>query len=179
MKGVKWMEVQLADHDSAWRQEYELTKNHLISILGNNVIDIQHVGSTSINGISAKPILDIGIVLHSFQAMDISAMKQYGYKYMGPRNAVASRHLFMKYADSAKHDDIVVAHIHCYQNGDHDFETLVGFRDYLNAHPALAEEYDQLKRNLAEKYPNDRFAYSDGKRAFIDRIIGMLHNKTL
>ena len=168
MKGIKWMEVQLEDHNAVWRHEYELTRNQLISILGNNVIDIQHVGSTSINGISAKPILDIGIVLHSFQSMDIAAMEQHGYKYMGPRNAESSRHLFIKYANSAKQDDIVVAHVHCYQNGDPDFEILVGFRDYLNTHPALAEEYDQLKKRLAEKYPNDRFAYSDGKRAFID-----------
>ena len=175
MRGVKWMKVDLSAPDSLWSAEFEQSKTLLSSIFGQNLLDIQHVGSTSIRGISAKPILDIGVVLKDLEKLDIAAMEHSGYRYMGPRNPAASRHLFFKYADSDQHDDIALEHVHCYGPDDSDFKILVGFRDYLNEHPDIAAEYDALKKDLAAKYPDDRFAYSDGKRSFIERIIDVLH----
>ena len=170
MQGVEWMKVRLLEHDPVWSEEFLHAKQLILKIWTDNVQDIQHVGSTSIHGISAKPILDIGVVLRDFRKMDMEAMEKQGYRYMGPRNEAGDRHLFILYVEQGEHKEIALQHIHCYPMGSDDFKALVGFRDYLNEHPDEAAEYDALKRELATKYANDRFAYSDGKKGFIEKI---------
>lgn len=170
MQGVQWMKVQLAEHDPHWHSEFEKVRSLLLQIWKENILDIQHVGSTSILGICAKPILDVGVVLRDLSAMDVAALEQHGYRYMGPRTPAQDRHLFILYVNKDGSEEVALHHIHCYPPGTEDFRLLVGFRDYLNTHPEEAQQYNFLKADLAQKYPHDRFAYSDGKRAFIERI---------
>ena len=170
MQGVKWMKVALSEHDDGWSAEFVRAKELITRLWGDNVLDIQHVGSTSVKGICAKPILDIGVVLRDFEGMDVGAMENAGYRYMGPRNADDSRRLFILYVEKDGCADVAVQHVHCYPPGDAGFAQLVGFRDYLNAHPEEAARYDSIKRKLAQTFADDRFAYSDGKRAFIEEI---------
>ena len=156
MKDRESMNVVISEHDSAWHDEFLRVKELIHSIWEDNILDIQHVGSTSINGICAKPILDIAVLLRDLSKMDIEKMEALGYEYMGARDSASARHLFIQYSQKQGCEDIALQ---------------IGFRDYLNQHPEEAMKYDSIKRQLAQRFPNDRYAYSAGKRDFIDGVI--------
>ena len=170
MQGVQWMKVRLLPHDDIWHEEFNRVKQLIYRVWGEAVVDVQHVGSTSIRSISAKPILDVAVVLRSFVEMDVEALENEGYRHMGVRTESGDRRLFIRYAAGEGAGEVALEHVHCYEPENADFAALVGFRDYLNVHPEAAREYDEIKRRLAEAHPDDRFAYSEGKRRFIERI---------
>jgi GrpB-like predicted nucleotidyltransferase (UPF0157 family) len=170
MQGVERYKVRLLPHDNNWKVEFLEAKAQIENIWTENVLDIQHFGSTSIVGIYAKPILDVAVVLKSLGNMDIDAMTQAGYDYCGAQNPEKSRYLFVLRGEN----QISLRHLHCYEPGDEDFRLCVGFRDYLNSHPEDAQKYSELKLRLAEKYPDDRFAYTDEKLDFVQSIYAKL-----
>ena len=175
MLGLKWTKVKLLPHEDAWDKEFLRTKSEIARIWGDNVLEIEHVGSTAIRNICAKPIIDAAVVVKSFQDMDIDAMEAAGYRYMGARNAEADRYMFAKYAESS--DELVTHHIHIYEPGNQDYINMIGFRDYLNEHPEAADEYDSIKAKAAINNPDDRYAYSDAKRNFIEGIISLIQKR--
>ncbi len=166
MEGVERYKVRLLPHNVEWKQEFLRTQNELEEVWSENIIDIQHVGSTAITTIYAKPILDIAVKLKSISDMNIEALRQRGYSYRGPQNGNTKYHLFVLRGDS----QISLRHIHCYDKEEKEFNMLVGFRDYLNTHSDEAEKYEQLKLEFAKRYPDDRSAYTNGKEEFIESI---------
>lgn len=171
MKDRESMDVVINEHDPSWHDEFLRVKELIHRIWEDNVLDIQHVGSTSISGICAKPILDIAVRLRDLSKMDIEKMEEHGYEYMGARNENSDRHLFIRYNQKQSFENIALQHIHCYSPASEDYWLQIGFRDYLNKHPEEAMKYDSIKRQLAQRFPNDRYAYSDGKREFIENVI--------
>ncbi len=170
MQGVERYKVRLLPHDDMWEAEFLEVKAQIQKIWGDNVIDVQHFGSTSIRGICAKPILDIAVVLKSFKNMNIDAMKQAGYDYCDSQNPEKSRYLYVLRGEN----QMSLHHLHCYEPNDSDFCLCIGFRDYLNNHPEDAAVYSELKQNLAQQNPDDRFAYTDGKLDFVRSIYAKL-----
>ncbi len=85
MEGVAHYEVKLLPHSGDWEKEYEALKPVLAAILADNMLDIQHVGSTAIKAISAKPILDVAVQVSSFSSLNIEGMTRHGYDYRGER----------------------------------------------------------------------------------------------
>lgn len=170
MEGVERYKVRLLPHNKKWKNEFYQVKSQIEAIWSNNILNIQHVGSTAILNISAKPILDIAVRLKSIEKMDIDAMKQMGYDYCGPQHGKSTYHLYV--LRGLNH--ISLRHIHCYDAHDKEFFQLVGFRDYLNSHPGAARKYSELKEALASKYPEDRAAYTKGKENFIQNIYALL-----
>ncbi|MDL2273353.1 GrpB family protein [Oscillospiraceae bacterium OttesenSCG-928-G22] len=166
LHGVQRNKVQLLPHDENWNTEFLKTKDMIQTIWPENVLDIQHIGSTAIRGIYAKPILDIAVVLTSLQAMDIDAMRDVGYDYRGPQNKEDTHRLFVLRGEH----DVSLHHLHCYGPGDRNFALCVAFRDYLNSHPRDAARYSELKIALANRYPDDRVAYTNAKEEFIQSI---------
>lgn len=166
MQGVERYKVRLLPHCDEWEEEFEKVKEELKEIFGDNVIDIQHIGSTAIKGIYAKPILDIAVVLKSFENMNLDGMKRAGYDYCGPQNEEKDRFLFVLRGEG----QISLQHIHCYEPNNLDFYYVTQFRDYLNSHEEYAKEYSDLKISLAKQHPDDRFAYTDKKEGFIQMI---------
>ena len=124
------------------------------------------IGTTSINGICAKPILDIAVVLKSFETMDVEGMKRAGYSYCGAQNEENDRYLFVLRGEG----QISLKHIHCYEPDNRDFYYVTRFRDFLNKYEDYAKEYNNLKMALAEQYPDDRYAYTEKKEGFIRMI---------
>ena len=175
MLGLKWMKVSLLPHEEAWDEEFLRTKSEIIRIWGENVLEIEHVGSTAIRNICAKPIIDAAVVVNSFQNIDVEAMEAAGYRFMGARNAEEDRYMFAKYAEGT--EELVTHHIHIYEPGNQDYINLVGFRDYLNSHPEAADEYNAIKAKAADENPDDRFAYSDAKKRFIEEIISLIQKR--
>ena len=159
MQGVERYKVRLVPHDERWHDEFLTVRARIQALWNEAVVDIQHFGSTSIHGIWAKPILDIAVVVKSFDAMDTGAMKRAGYDDCGLQDPDRSRYLFVLRGEGG----LSLHHIHCYLPDDADFKRCVGFRDYLNSHPEAAQAYSELKRKLAAAYPDDRFAYTDAK----------------
>jgi len=141
-KRKKRKKVKLLPHDEAWNEEFLRTKSEIALIWGENVLEIEHVGSTAICNICAKPIIDAAVVVKTFQNMDVDAMEAAGYRYMGARNAEADRYMFAKYPDGS--EEFVTHHIHIYEPGNQDYINLVGFRDHLNSHPEAADEYNAI-----------------------------------
>lgn len=165
MLGLEQGVVKLVLYKVGWKHLFEREKSRLQSVIGQYVLDIQHVGSTSIPGMTAKPILDIGIAVENFEEarVCIPPIEQLGYEYRG-EFGISRRHYFVKGVPRTHH-------IHMNEIGSRDWENQILFRDYLIQHPRLAEEYAVLKMELAQKYPTDRDAYLAGKESFIEGIL--------
>lgn len=95
MQGVERQSVRLLPHDDMWEDEFFRDKLQIQELWSDNIIDIQHFGSTSIKNIWAKPILDIAVVLKSFSIMDVEALENIGYDYCGLQKPDNNRHLFV------------------------------------------------------------------------------------
>ena len=170
MEGVERYKVRLLMHNKEWENEFIHVKSQIEAIWSNNILDIQHVGSTAINDICAKPILDVAVKLNSIKEMDVYPMEQLGYEYCGPQHGNDAYHLYVLRGEN----QVSLRHIHCYNVQDKEFAQLVGFRDYLNSNSDAAKEYSELKKALALQHSEDRAAYTKGKENFIQKVYAML-----
>lgn len=166
MEGVERYKVKLQPHNSAWKEEFLELKDKLESVLHNVVIDIQHVGSTAVPTIWAKPILDVAILVKILGYTEIEKIKKLGYDYCGARENNCNYHLFVLRGKN----NISLHHIHCYDKTHSGFERLVLFRDYLNKNTNAALEYDKLKKELSKHYKDNRQLYTNAKADFIQSI---------
>jgi GrpB-like predicted nucleotidyltransferase (UPF0157 family) len=159
--------VEVVPHNPEWRFLFE-TEAYLIAIaLAKNVIAIHHIGSTSIETIYAKPIIDILVEVKSIVQVDKhnSAMESLGYECMG-EFGIEDRRLFLKDNSAGTRTH----HVHVFETASAQIVRHLAFRDYLNAHHEEAQAYSELKRLLADKYPLDIEKYMDGKNRFIQEI---------
>jgi len=167
MIGLERGVVRLVPYTIEWQRCFEEERVLLQAVIGQYVLDIQHVGSTSIPGMIAKPIIDIGIAVTSFEEarVCIPPIEELGYEYRGELG-IPRRHYFVK-GDPRTH------HLHMSEINSQAWGNLVLFRDALIQHPHLAEEYAKLKAGLAQQYPTDRGEYVDRKAPFIERVLRM------
>ncbi len=163
--GLKRGAVELRAYTAEWRPLFEEEKARLQAVIGQYVLDIQHIGSTAIPGMIAKPIIDIGIAVLDFEEtrVCIGPIEHLGYEYRG-EFGIPRRHYFVK-GDPRTH------HIHMNEIESRDWRDQIVFRDYLIQHAELAKEYAELKAELTRRFPTDRDAYQDGKASFIDRVL--------
>ena len=159
--------VELRPYTTEWVRLFEEEKALLQAAIGAHVLDIQHVGSTAIPGMVAKPIIDIAVAVESFEGarVCIEPLERLGYCYRG-QFGIPRRHYFTKGSPRTHH-------VHVNEIGGRDWENQVLFRDYVIQHPKLAEEYAALKRELARKHQRDRDGYLEGKAPFIERALAM------
>jgi GrpB-like predicted nucleotidyltransferase (UPF0157 family) len=157
--------VALYSDNIVWKRKYEEEKEILQAALGNNILDIQHIGSTSIPGMIAKPIIDIAIAVKKFEDafVYIQPIENLGYEYKGELG-IPRRHYFVK-GDPRTH------HIHMVEIESREWINQILFRDYLIQHPQSSKAYADLKMELAKKFPTDREAYTDAKAPFINQIL--------
>ncbi len=151
----------------AGRAEVKELMQHLSPF---GVEEVEHVGSTSIRDLPAKPILDVMAKIPSFDEVDEIAGKLAGYQWHYVPAELDNRpwrRFFIKVEDDKR-----VAHLHLMLEGEPRWEQQRIFRNRLNGDSALKEEYAELKKRLAIQFPDDREAYSDGKETFIQRVLG-------
>jgi GrpB-like predicted nucleotidyltransferase (UPF0157 family) len=165
MIGLERGIVRLVQYTKEWERLFQAEKPRLQAAVGKYVLDIQHVGSTSIPGMVAKPIIDIAIAVQNFEAaaVCIKPIEQLGYEYKG-ENGIPRRHYFTK-GNPRTH------HVHLNEIGSRDWNDQIIFRDYLTQYPEIAKAYAELKLELAQRYPTDRQSYLDSKAPFIERIL--------
>lgn len=170
MLGLKRGTVQLYEHEQAWEIDAQNTILRLKEILGSVIKDIQHVGSTSILTIKAKPIIDIAVAVDSFEAVlqFEEEMKKQGFYYR-PKVDLGEQLLFASGSYYDGTGELQTHFIHVVKAGSMDWRNYINFRDYLNNASAVAKEYEELKVTLAKQAPvdNGREKYSQGKHDFI------------
>lgn len=164
--GLKRGCVKLMLHQEEWYVIAQDTIEILFDILGQSAVGIQHIGSTAIRNIMAKPIIDIAVGVRQFEDIEpyITSLREKGIIFRGDDN---EGKLFV-IGDFEK--DTRTHHIHVVEHNSDAWKNYINFRDYLNGHPAKAKEYEELKQELAQLYHEDRVAYTKGKQKFIDEI---------
>lgn len=169
MIGLKRGAVKLCEHEKAWEIEAQNTIIRLRRILNPVIKDIQHVGSTSIRTIKAKPIIDIAIAVDDFA--DVLSyekeLKEAGFYYRP--NRIGEQMLFARgnYYDGT--GDLQTHFIHVVLTDSTEWKNYINFRDYLNQKPSVAKAYEDLKVALTAEVPTDsgRDQYLKGKHEFI------------
>ncbi len=161
---VDFFKVEVVPHDPTWRGAFE-TESKLIALaLRDNVVAIHHIGSTAIPEIHAKPIIDMLVEVKDITKIDVqsSALEALGYEAMG-EFGISGRRFFRKGNEAG----IRTHHIHTFEVASPQIERHLAFRDYMISHPEAAQQYSELKRELANKYQDNIQGYMDGKDGFI------------
>lgn len=159
--------VIVVPHDPNWQRAFLAESQHLAIALGENIVNIYHIGSTSIPIIYAKPIIDILIEVKDLAKVDDRDREIESLDYIGMgEHGIVGRRFFRK--DNA--EGMRTHHIHIFETGSPQIDRHLAFRDHLISHPETALEYSKLKQQLAQKYPNDIQSYMDGKAEFISEI---------
>lgn len=166
--GMKRGTVYLEPHQEDWERAAEETIRTLKAILGSVAADIQHIGSTSIRTISAKPIIDIAVAVNDYELI-LNKCDELRKADIIFRFDERPEQLLFVMGDFAK--DTRSHHIHVVIYGSDEWNNYINFRDYLNTHIASAKEYEAVKLRLAEQYPDDRIAYTGGKQEVIDKLL--------
>lgn len=161
--------VILSKHDPAWAGRYEKERERLTGAVGQeNIVRISHIGSTAVEGLIAKPTIDILLEIQKTTDLNhlISTIEAEGYIYNHIPKNPAPHMMFMKgYTPEGFKGQAF--HLHVRYSGDWNEHY---FRDYLRTHPDAAKAYGALKVNLQKQYEHDRDGYTDAKTDFILRI---------
>ena len=174
MIGLEKGRVRLAPHDAEWEAEAERTVAELRALLGDAAVDIQHVGSTSVPTIMAKPIIDIAVSAADFSSVlkHESVLRERGYYYR-PGAELENQLLFAKGSYYDGSGEMQTHFIHVVGRDSREWRDYINFRDYLIRHPEIAKQYEALKISLWQKAPvdQDREKYLAGKESFITSIL--------
>jgi len=156
----------IEDYDAGWPQHFETLRTRISAVLGPLAAAIEHVGSTAVPGLAAKPIIDVDVLLQSHTDLQLARerLSAIGYAHQGDLG-VPGREAFRAPAADVWHHLYV-----CLPNRPAYFEHLF-FRDHLRSHPEDAHAYELLKRSLASRYGNDRDGYTRAKTGFIEEIL--------
>lgn len=156
--------VVVVDYDPAWPKLFESLRDRIASALGPMALAIEHVGSTSVPNMPAKPIVDMDVVVRTEDVpVATAAMEALGYRHEG-NLGIAGRDAFRWCADFPAH------HLYVCPEGSPALRRHILFRDYLRTHPDAARDYAKHKLELAALHHDDRSKYQDAKAGFIDSI---------
>lgn len=154
--------IEVIEYDSEWPHLFEVEKNLLISSLPIKNLWVHHIGSTAVYGLAAKPVIDILLEVDKLEILDRhnEIFESIGYECKG-EFGITGRRYFQKGGDKRSH------HLHAFCQGSEDAIRHLAFKEYLLAHPLIADEYASIKRIAAENCSNNITAYCDGKDEFI------------
>ena len=164
--GLKRGKVTVEPHQQEWEHAAQQTIESLNALLAGVAVDIQHVGSTAVKGICAKPIIDIAVgvpCLDDILARN-DALEENGFIFRG--QDLPDQYLYVRGGSEYR-----THHIHVVRHGSTEWNNYVNMRDYLNSHEEVARAYSELKAKLAEQYPDDRSAYTEAKSQMINEIL--------
>ncbi len=161
--------VVIVPYDPQWPGLFKDEKARIARLNGIREVTIEHIGSTAVPGLGAKPILDIMIGVRTLFIADecIKPLESIGYRYVPEFEASIPERRFLWKGTQAKRTH----HIHIVEKSSDFWERHLLFRDYLRTHPTEAENYYKLKTQMAETYGSDRDGYTDAKSLFIESII--------
>jgi GrpB-like predicted nucleotidyltransferase (UPF0157 family) len=155
--------VILAPYDPQWPAMAEAHAGRL-QVLGSILVAVHHIGSTSVPGLAAKPIIDLMPLVTNLGDLDSerSRIEDLGYGWFGELGLAGRR-----YCALSNEDDVRIAQLHFFEAGSPQVRRHLAFRDYLRAHPAITAEYEREKRRARDLHPNDSHAYTDEKSEWV------------
>jgi len=158
--------VIVVDYDSAWPLQFQALRHRLAQGLAGSATAIEHVGSTAVSGLAAKPIIDIDVVVPAGASLAAvcAALEPLGYSHRGDLG-VPGREAF------DRPPGLPVHHLYVCAADSAELRRHLRFRDRLRAHPEEAQAYGALKRALAQRFRDDRAAYTDAKAPFVAEIL--------
>ncbi len=162
------MKIHIEKYTPEWKTKFEDEKKLLTQVLSGVTFQIEHIGSTSVEGLGAKPVIDILIGLSDFSIADKQVTKiiKTGYHYLNQYEDTMPYRRFFTKDDKA----IRTHHIHMVQLDAEFWKRHIAFRNYLRNHPKELQEYDSLKKELASKEWKDGNEYAEAKSEFIRMI---------
>ncbi len=159
--------VTIVPHDPAFARRFAEEAVRLLTVFAGRALGVEHVGSTAVPGLAAKPILDMLLLVPDLAGADgrRGAAEAAGYDWRGEYGIAGRRYLVAERrgADGAPY----LVHVHAFEAGTPDGWRHVAFRDYLLRHRQRADAYGALKRDLAARLGHDRAAYTDAKSEFV------------
>ncbi|MDR7317318.1 GrpB family protein [Brevibacillus nitrificans] len=161
--------IVIAEYDPLWIKMFDELCAFVHPIVKDHIIRIEHVGSTSVPGLAAKPIVDMDVVVRTKEDVrsTIRCLAALGYVHEGDLG-VSGREAFIPPSSVKWH------HLYVCTSDNAAFIKHIRFRDYLRSHPEEAKKYGDLKRELARQYENDRDAYTNAKGVFVNRVLNTL-----
>lgn len=158
--------VIIQDYDQHWPQLFETLRSRIETVIQGKAAAIEHVGSTAVPGLAAKPIIDLDVLLISATDLPlvIAKLASVGYEHRGDLG-VAGREAFRGPQNDLPH------HLYVCPPSSPEYKRHISFRDYLRTHPAAANSYARLKRELVRKFGDDREAYTQAKSRFVAEIL--------
>ena len=164
---MRTAKVTVLPYNEGWRSDFEKIKNELENAIGDMVIAIEHVGSTSVQGMSAKPCIDIDVVIKDYSVFDIIVGKlaDIGYIHEGDLG-IKDREAF-KYTDKPH---LQTHHLYVCPQYSTELHRHITFRDYLRTHPEAANEYSKVKEKAAQLFPDDIDSYIEFKSPCIAKL---------
>ena len=162
-------EVALHPYDAAWPDRYMQERGRLLSLFPATFIDIQHIGSTAVPAMVAKPIIDLlaGVASMAVAESLTKTLCNSGYTTSAEFNAaLTDRKWFMRWDNGHR-----THHLHVVVHGGSVWKQHLRFRDALRSNPRLAADYAVLKTDLAARHTDDREAYTQAKAAFIQSVV--------
>ena len=163
--------VIVQSYDESWKTDFIAIRDELDAALKDLALRIEHVGSTSVEGLAAKPIIDIDVVISDRSVLPevVSALGSIGYSHEGDLG-IPGREAF-KYEGK---DHLRKHHLYVCAQDSEELKRHLAFRDYLRSHPEAASEYGRIKEEGAALYPYDIDRYIEHKSPFIENVYKQL-----
>ena len=158
--------IVIREYDPAWQKLFEVLCERLLDVLGGLTVAVEHVGSTAVPGLAAKPVVEIDAVVPSAEDVPLAVerLERAGYQHEGDLG-IPGREAFEPPVDTPWY------HLYVVTASGEELRRHRAFRDYLRAHPGEASTYAALKREYARRFGGDRRAYTDAKREFVEHIL--------
>ena len=159
--------VEVVPYDEAWTSAFEEIKNELENTLGDLIVGVEHIGSTSVEGLSAKPIIDIDIIIQDYSTFDavVNRLKTIGYIHEGDLG-IKDREAF-KYLDKPH---LQQHHLYVCPQYSAELFRHITFRDFLRSNPEAVKRYSEVKEKAAQLFPNDIDKYIEYKSPCIEEL---------
>ena len=164
---MRTRKVVVLPYDTAWQSAFEKIKREIDDAIGAFIIAIEHVGSTSVEGMSAKPCIDIDVIIKDYSvfAAVVDGLKAIGYIHEG-NLGIKDREAF-KYSDK---EHLQTHHLYVCPQYSKELHRHITFRDFLRSNPEAVKRYSQIKEKAAELFPNDIDEYIEYKSPCIEAL---------
>jgi GrpB-like predicted nucleotidyltransferase (UPF0157 family) len=162
--------IRIRDYDPAWATMFEDEQRRVRRLLGSIVVTIEHMGSTAVPGLAAKPIIDLLVGVRDLAAARsscIEPLQAAGYTYLPEYESWLRDELFFRKGMPGPWTH----HVHVMEVSNPRWSDFLVFRDYLRAHPEIAEAYGNLKKALALVFEDDIVGFRTGKSAFVEAVM--------
>lgn len=164
---MRTAKVLVLPYDRTWKSDFEEIKAEIENAIGDFIIGIEHVGSTSVEGMSAKPCIDLDVIIKDYSVFDtvVSKLELIGYIHEGDLG-IKDREAF-KYSDKPH---LKTHHLYVCPQYSEELHRHMSFRDYLRSHPEAVRKYSSVKETAARMFPEDIDKYIEYKSPCIEEI---------